>query len=77
MNPPDMFGRKDALLQDHHQRCQKPQCKNSVEVATLKWCKHCWYPGIDEDQAIYRAYLADGEPQHKAMLMVGWADPAD
>jgi len=57
--------------------CEKPGCNKPTDVFGSRFCAACWYPGIDEDYTMYRAYRADGYGSYQAKLMVGWADPPD
>lgn len=53
--------------------CKK--CRREVQVFGSRWCKVCYYPGIDEDWQRYRDLVEEGYPRHQARLMAGLADP--
>lgn len=57
--------------------CIKPGCGKVTDVYGSRWCADCWYPGIDNDYAEYRAYRDEGHGVYQSMLMVGWADPPE
>jgi len=46
------------------QKCKKP--------SDSKWCDDCWYPGIDDDYAEFRALLEEGHTYAYAAVMSGW-----
>ena len=56
-------------------RCYK--CRKPTQVYGSRWCSDCHYPSIDEDYARYRDLIEEGYTRFQALLMVGWADPAE
>ncbi len=57
--------------------CRCYRCWKPTQVYGSRWCADCYYPSIDKDYARYRDLVEEGYPRHQALLMVGWADPAE
>jgi len=58
---------------NEHGTCLK--CRRDVQVFGSRWCKGCWYPGIDDTYARYRDMIEEGYTRYQAGVMSGWRDP--
>lgn len=48
------------------------RCRQRVHVLGCRWCKDCYYPGIDEVYNKYRALLDEGCRRVDAAVRSGW-----
>ena len=50
--------------------CMK--CGGQIQVFGSRWCKTCWYPGIDKVWNEYQALLDEGYRRADAAVRSGW-----
>jgi hypothetical protein len=53
------------------------KCRRPCQVFGCRWCKDCYYPGIDETYQRYRDMIEEGYTRYQAKVMSGWGDPDD
>lgn len=51
------------------------KCRSHVQVFGSRWCKDCYYPGIDETYQRYRDMIEEGYTRYQAKVQSGWGDP--